>query len=165
MTSHAGSSLGCQLQSRTVSNGKQRTPTSTCSRVLYNEMKQNSHWYFPSPENPKEKDHKFLFYFLFWFIIWDVYLIYKVSSIWSNSNLPIPPPNFHFLSKKKNCFRLRSIAYLLNHSYWSDMLVQRKVKSMKRQDMKLIYWETDAGDPRILLRHNPHKMSDITCGN
>lgn len=45
------------------------------------------------------------------------------------------------------------------------MLVQRKVKSMKRQDMKLIYWETDAGDPRILLRHNPHKMSDITCGN
>lgn len=43
------------------------------------------------------------------------------------------------------------------------MLVQRKVKSMKRQDMKLIYWETDAGDPRILLHHNPHKMSDITC--
>lgn len=104
MTSHAGSSLGCQLQSRTVSNGKQRTLTSTCSRVLYNEMKQNSHWYFPSPENPKEKDHKFLFYFLFWFIIWDVYLIYKVSSIWSNSNLSIPPPNFHFLSKKKIVF-------------------------------------------------------------
>lgn len=31
--------------------------------------------------------------------------------------------------------------------------------------MKLFYWEKDAGDPRILLRHNPHKMSDITCGN
>lgn len=31
--------------------------------------------------------------------------------------------------------------------------------------MKLFYWEIDAGDPRILLRHNPHKMSDITCGN
>lgn len=107
MTSHAGSSLGCQLQSRTVSNGKQRTLTSTCSRVLYNEMKQNSHWYFPSPENPKEKDHKFLFDFLFWFIIWDVYLIYKVSSIWSNSNLPIPPPNFHFLSKKKKLFSIK----------------------------------------------------------
>lgn len=106
------------------------------------------------------------FCFIFFFDLqFELYLIYKVSSIWSNSNLPIPPPNFHFLSKKKNCFRLRSIAYLLNHSYWSDMLVQRKVKSMKRQDMKLIYWETDAGDPRILLRHNPHKMSDITCGN
>lgn len=108
------------------------------------------------------------FCFIFFFDLqFELYLIYKVSSIWSNSNLPIPPPNFHFLSKKKNCFRfrLRSIAYLLNHSYWSDMLVQRKVKSMKRQDMKLIYWETDAGDPRILLRHHPHKMSDITCGN
>lgn len=165
MTSHAGSSLGCQLQSRTVSNGKQRTLTSTCSRVLYNEMKQNSHWYFPSPENPKEKDHKFLFYFLFWFTIWIVFDIqneqYLIKFKSSNSTTEFSFPQ----QKKKNCFRLRSIAYLLNHSYWSDMLVQRKVKSMKRQDMKLIYWETDAGDPRILLRHNPHKMSDITCGN
>lgn len=69
MTSHAGSILGCQLQSRKVSNGKQRILKSTCSLVLYNEMKQNSHWYFPCPENPKKKFISYLnFIFLFFFI-------------------------------------------------------------------------------------------------